>query len=370
VPEPRRILILGGYGSTGRCLSRLLIAHTTVVITVAGRDASRAQTLCHDLASPRAAPLQVDARDPAALRTAIAGHHLVLLAAPGADLPALVAEAALDGGADYLDVVYPPSKLPALNALALRIDAAGLCFVTEAGFHPGLPSLLVRWAAGQCDVLETADVASLIRMRIPSGRAVPDSAVELIDNLTASPMSEFHDGAWQEIGWTRWPYRPFDFGPGLGTLQCVPLYFDELRAALAPHPELHSTRFLMAGFGAFTDWVAMPLIFVLQAVARQATRKFCADLLWWSIQHFTSPPFGTILAVRYTGLRDGRAVSGCLRLRHEDEYPFTAIPVVAFLLQWLYGVIPPDLHYMGMAADPARLLADMGALGIVEDYPG
>ncbi len=343
MPELRRILILGGYGSTGRCLSRLLIAHTTVVITVAGRDASRAQTLCHDLASPRAAPLQVDARDPAALRSAIAGHHLVLLAAPGADLPALVAEAAL--------------------------DAAGRCFVTEAGFHPGLPSLLVRWAARQCDVLETADVASLIRMRIPSGRAVPDSAVELIDNLTASPMSEFHDGAWQEIGWTRWPYRPFDFGPGLGTLQCVPLYFDELRAALALHPELHSTRFLMAGFGVVTDWVATPLIVALQAVARQATRKFCAGLLWWSIQHFTSPPFGTILAVRYTGRRDGRTVSGCLRLRHQDEYLFTAIPVVAFLLQWLDGLIPPGLHYMGIAADPARLLADMMTLGIVEDYP-
>lgn len=55
-----------------------------------------------------------------------------------------------------------------------------------------------------------------------------------------------------------------------------------------------------------------------------------------------------------------------LRMFHKDGYLFTAIPVAAFLLQYLEGTArKPGLWMMGHLADPERLLADMERMGVL-----
>lgn len=51
--------------------------------------------------------------------------------------------------------------------------------------------------------------------------------------------------------------------------------------------------------------------------------------------------------------------------RHDNAYEFTAIPIVAYIRQYLDGSIAkPGLWMMGHIVDPTRLIQDMGRMGI------
>ena len=58
------------------------------------------------------------------------------------------------------------------------------------------------------------------------------------------------------------------------------------------------------------------------------------------------------------------------RIEQADGYKLTAIPVVAYLKQYLDGTArQPGLHLMGQLAEPQRLFDDMQKMGvkIIED---
>ena len=44
-----------------------------------------------------------------------------------------------------MDPQYSTRKLDVLRGLEASIETAGRCFVTDPGFHPGLPAVLVRY---------------------------------------------------------------------------------------------------------------------------------------------------------------------------------------------------------------------------------
>ena len=63
-------------------------------------------------------------------------------------------------------------------------------------------------------------------------------------------------------------------------------------------------------------------------------------------------------------MKDGQSMTKTLIVRHSDGYALTAIPVVAYLLQYLDGSARrPGLHMMGHVLDPQRLLRDMQRMG-------
>ena len=63
----KRILILGGYGATGVCLSRLLLEHTDAHITIAGRNIEKTEKAAAHLGGAstngRIAAAMADAED-------------------------------------------------------------------------------------------------------------------------------------------------------------------------------------------------------------------------------------------------------------------------------------------------------------------
>lgn len=61
---------------------------------------------------------------------------MVVVAAPTTAYAENVIRTCLGIGLDNLDVQLGAQKLALLQSLAYEIEQAGLCFITEAGFHP------------------------------------------------------------------------------------------------------------------------------------------------------------------------------------------------------------------------------------------
>ena len=93
--------------------------------------------------------------------------------------------------------------------------------------------------------------------------------------------------------------------------------------------------------------------------------KPVSRLLIWGLQAFSRPPFGVILKLQARGEKDGSLRESELSLCHPDGYVFTAVPVVACLLQYLDGCAKkPGLWMMSHLVDPGRLIHDMQRMGI------
>src|SRR5512136_591718 len=124
--ETKTILILGGYGTAGRILARLLLQETGCRLVLAGRNREKAERVAAEFngrfAGDRVTPAVVDAADSASLRRALAGIDLLLLASSTSEYTGQIAAAALDARADYLDLQYSSAKLATLRSLAGQIE--------------------------------------------------------------------------------------------------------------------------------------------------------------------------------------------------------------------------------------------------------
>jgi saccharopine dehydrogenase (NAD+, L-lysine-forming) len=286
----------------------------------------------------------------------------VVVASSTAEHVETVARAAIDAGSDYLDVQYSTAKLATLRALEGAIQRAGLCFITDGGFHPGLPAALVRYAAGQLDRLDSARVGSVIKIDWASLDLSPATVQELTGELLDFQMASFRDGRWQ-AQWTG--YQHFDFGPPFGRQGCAAMMLEEMRSLPDMIPSLRETGFFVGGFNWFADWVAMPLGMAAVKLAPQRGLRPAGDLLEWSLKRWSRPPYGTVLQMEASGVQHGQPVALRVRLAHDDGYVLTAVPVVACLLQYLDGQIrQPGLQIQAHLVEPTRLLHDMARMGI------
>ncbi len=112
----------------------------------------------------RASAALVDASNPESLANGLKAIDLLVVASSTVQYAETVGRAAIAAGTDYLDVQYSSAKVKALQALQKQIEENGRCFITDAGFHPGLPAALVRYAAPAFDRLTHAVVGSVIQI--------------------------------------------------------------------------------------------------------------------------------------------------------------------------------------------------------------
>lgn len=225
----KRILILGGYGGAGLAIAKQLLASTDAELILAGRSLERAQSAAAKLiGGRRASPVsgrRADAADVVSMRDALRGVDLLLVAATTTEYVEQTARVALDCGVDYLDIHYPQEAYPKLAPLAAEIKRARRCFITQAGFHPGLLAPFIRHAARNFDQVEAARIAMMMRV---SGEESIDSAAEIAESMGRYSALVFSDGQWRAASYR--DTRNFDFGATWGGRQCLPLWFAELRA--------------------------------------------------------------------------------------------------------------------------------------------
>ena len=351
------ILILGGYGATGRSLAKHLLAKTDHKIVIAGRDLAKARAFVASLYNSRATAERVDATDSASLRQALQVVDFLLVAAPTTHHTETVVRAVLGAGVDYLDVQYSDLKLDTLRAHEREINEKKLCFITEAGFHPGLPSAMIRYAASKLDCVETARTAGYLNM---GNLQYTEAVDELMEGFVHYQAQVYKNGAWTKP--SSWDMRKFDFGEEVGTKTCYSMFFEELRCIPEIYPSLKDTGFYMAGWNLLADMLITPMVMAGLKIAPRRGIRPLGKLMWWAMNR-SRPPYRVILKVEATGQLNGRRVQVEASIEHEDGYELTAIPVVALLMQY-EKIRNPGLHMMGHLVEPDRLFNDMEWMGV------
>ena len=100
----KKILILGGYGYTGRPLAKHLLAQTDVEIIISGRSIQKANSFADELHDSRVSARQVDASNLNDLTQALHGVTMFMVAAPTTQHAETVIRACIAAHVDYLDV--------------------------------------------------------------------------------------------------------------------------------------------------------------------------------------------------------------------------------------------------------------------------
>lgn len=364
---PKRLLLLGGYGNTGRCLADMLLRETNASLVIAGRSDLRAHALAHtcklQYSADRVCARRLDAADGEALHEAFAEVDMVVVAASTMAYVETVLDAALAANIDYLDIqLSSHAKHDALKARRSQMEAQGRTFITDGGFHPGVPAALIREAALHLEHLEVANVASLIRTNWNDIQVSEATQTEFIEELR-----DHNPSIWQHGQWTRRKLHnlpEFDFGVPFGAFDCVPMFLEELRTLPDVIPTLKEIGFYVAGFDPVTDYVVMPTAMVAFKLFGDKAAEPMSHLLDWSLHHFSKPPYGVVLKLEALGLDHGHPVERTTWLRHKDAYVMTAAPVASCLMAYLEGTLPTGLHTQAAVVDPERFLRDLQHLGI------
>lgn len=351
---PARILILGGYGRAGNEIADLLVQHTSVTVTLAGRQLAQAQASATQLNqnhhTQRVKGIAVDITQPPAVAAAFADCDLVIMAVPfRGDAAEIVLTTALEAGIDYIDINTDSGKHAIFAQQRDRIQHSQQIFLTEAGIIPGCPSVLVRWAIENSNNLKSFTVGSL--MRDPQ---MPAGSVYDIMSHADKPAEIYRDGQWQSI--SPLALRSIDFGSAYGNCWCIPVSLPELKALPQQIP-LHRLAVYQADVNAIAD-----AIFLLwQALG---LNRFEQGLDWgvrlfqWANQRFTPPPYGITLILESEHQR-------LLWLHHDDVYRGTAIPVVAAVQQLLSDQIQrPWQGFMGQGVRPEPFMNSLRELGL------
>jgi len=361
------VLVLGGYGTTGATLSELLLAYGDADVVLAGRSGERGEAAAAALATRfpgRVTARVADAADAASLARAFAGVDLVAVAASVLEHAGTVAQAALDAGADYFDLLLSGAdKLAALERLRPRLEAEGRCFITDGGIHPGLSAAMIRALAPAFGRLERAEVGGLLRVDWNAYDFQPSTIHEFAHEFRDYRMEAWRGGVWSKIEW-RDAMRTFDFGAPFGSERCSLMYMKELELLPEQLPGLRDCAFFVSGFNPVVDTTILPLgVVVMKASPRTLGRPY-SRLLAWALRRFGRPPYGTVFQVEAEGEMAGATASAGLRLTHPDGDWLTAAAAAACLLQWSDGSLrEPGLRLQALAVDPGRLLRDLQRMG-------
>ncbi len=361
VMKPKKILILGGYGGVGREIARLLLENTNAHITVAGRRYEPAEALVRQLKNtfPKRdiRAQETDVKNAMSLGSALEGMDLVVVATTTPEHIQAIARAALAKNVDYIDIMFDPDTPKRLKPLAKEIVRKKRTFITQAGFHPGLPAVFVRHAAQYLDRYETATVAMAMNARFES----PQSTIDIVNAARENAFDIYRNGAWRQATYA--DMVRVDFGPPFGTRTCFPLHMEELRGV----PEKYGIRkcgTYVTGFNWLVDNILFPLIYVAHRIRKNTGTGIFSFLLYHGIRLFSPADLRVVFLIDARGEKNGKTHAIRIRAEHKNGFFFTAAPVAACIMQYLDGTIKPGFHFMGHAVDTKRLFADIQGMGI------
>ncbi|KAF7599320.1 MAG: hypothetical protein CGU28_14025 [Candidatus Dactylopiibacterium carminicum] len=355
-----RIGILGATGQAGREISGALLKAGFADVVLIGRDATKLGRLQSQLAEPASQAPEIaiaDAGDRQALIAAFGNLDMVVIAVGSADhLPSII-DAALDSRTDCLDILLcSAEKRRLLEACRGRIEALGLIYITDGGYHPGVPAALVRYAEMRCPGLHTAEVYGAFGVNWRERIMSLEASCDFVRELGVMDMGRLQGGNWVS-DWRG--MRSFDFGDGRGARACVPMGMDEMRELPYIVPTLRNAGFFIAGFGRVMDWIVMPVsLLMLKLFPRAITRV--ARFFVWGVRTFGGRQDWACLQLARHSQHEGIRI----RLTCPSAYELTAFPVIACLRQYVEQPRKPGLHRQALFVAPGRFMADLKQAGV------
>lgn len=375
--KTQTILILGGTGLAGSTLARSLVEQTSAHVIIAGRNLERAQIAADKLNkiplnnhSNQVSARLADASDTDSLKQAFKGVDLVVVAASTIDYIGGVAEAALDAGTDFYDIMMAtPAKWNTIESLKPRILEQSRCFITEGGIFPGIPATLVRALAPRFEQLESANCYGLMLEDWKSFSFSGPTMNEMAHALKGARIEALQDGIWGKVPMSL-ARKKYDFGKLYGPYACSVQYYEEIRRLKDNYPSLQHAGVYSYGTNWFCESFFFPLAFLGMKVAPKFMMKNFGRMFEWAVQTFQKPPYVTVidLVACGTGL-DGKPLKSTLSVSHEDGYVITGACNLAIVKQWLNGSIrQPGLHLQGLVTDPEFMLEEIRQAGAEVEY--
>lgn len=189
-----RVLVIGGGGRIGQCVSTDLVKQSAAV-TLTSRNLNVAQQAAASL-GPQAQALQLDLDDQGALNVAIANHDLVIhCAGPFHDRDARILNSCIQHQVNYLDVSDHPSFTEKALTYQDLATAAGVTAIINTGVFPGISNSMVRQ---DVEALEQADTIHLSYVVAGTGGAGITIMRTTFLGLLA-PFQGWLQGQWQSI---------------------------------------------------------------------------------------------------------------------------------------------------------------------------
>lgn len=364
----KTFLILGGYGNTGFLIADLLLKHTDSKLIIAGRSKAKAGKASHTLNEKyfdeRTKPLAFNVGDKTKLTSACKEVDMVIVASSTLDLIKIVAETAVETGIDYIDIQSSSEqKINLLRSFEPLINDKNLLFITDAGFHPGIPSALVRLAHSHFDRLDLAYIASYINLNWRELEFSQSTVKELINDFVNYKPIAFTNGNWQKFKYKM--YKKFDFGSSAGKQTCAPMMLEELREFPVTIPTLRELGFFVSGFNAFVNYFIIPFVIFSSKLIPGFFMKPLVFIVEWGLKKFSKAPYQTILMLSAVGKKDGMDRELRIVLSHTDGYWLTAASVVAALIEYLKGDFKESgLHFQGHLVQPPEFLKYIENLGV------
>ncbi|MEM9834062.1 MAG: saccharopine dehydrogenase NADP-binding domain-containing protein [Bacteroidota bacterium] len=361
----RAIMVLGGYGGVGKSMSRNLLKYTDCTLKIAGRNIKKAEffvaILKQQFPSRDVQTCYADASEIATLITAFQSVDLVIITATIPDFMDDVAKVALQTHTDIVDILVRGDVVDKLSKCYKAIVSDGRRFITQAGFHPGLATPLIRLAKPYFDDYQIANVVIAMDAIFEN----PTAIHEIMHELVHQNAQILEDGKWRKA-----TYRDaltVQFSKDCGAKKCFPLQMREMYG-LERELGLRKAGVYASGFSPFIDNIVFPLAMLIGFVSKKASRRIASKLLHMSAKDHRKNRPKVEFRLDAEGTKNGKKRTVTLTVVSDNAFNLTSLVVLAGLNQYFNGVLAePGLYLMGQVVDETKLFADLRRMGIQVD---